>query len=251
MEKRFCAAVLLGAGLLLSACEPTEATAPSASTEAFRVLVFSKTAGYRHDSIPDGLAAIRALGTSNGFEVEATEDSTVFERDDLGDYAVVIFLNTSGDVLGDAGQAGLEAFVRAGGGFVGIHAASDTEYDWSWYGGLVGAYFAQHPDQQEAVVVVADSTHGSTAHLPRQWTRFDEWYDFRAAPQNVHVLARLDESTYTGGTMGDDHPIAWYHDYDGGRAWYTAMGHTAESFADPLFTQHLLGGILWAAGRST
>ncbi len=237
--------VFLLLAVLFGACAHTD---PKAGSE-MRVLVFTKTAGYRHDSIPAGIAAVEKLGRTHGFAVEATEDSTVFEGDGLDGYHAVVFLNTTGDVLGSAGQDGLVRFMTRGGGFVGIHAASDTEYDWPWYGGLVGAYFAHHPDQQEAVVAVGDRTHPSTAHLPGRWTRFDEWYSFRAPPQNVHVLARVDETTYAGGRMGSDHPIAWYHTYGGGRAWYTAMGHTSESFAEPLFLQHVLGGIRWAAGR--
>lgn len=215
----------------------------------FRALVFTKTEGFRHPSIPNGLAAFRALGAEHGFAVDATEDAAAFHPDTLARYAAVVFLNTSGDVLDATGQTALQAFVRSGGGFVGVHAASDTEYDWPWYGGLVGAYFDGHPEPQTATVVVADVAHPSTAGLPARWERYDEWYNFRAPPEGVTILARLDEATYEGGTMGADHPIAWNHAYDGGRAWYTAGGHTAESYAEPLFRAHLLGGLLWVAGR--
>ncbi|QXD15446.1 ThuA domain-containing protein [Rhodocaloribacter litoris] len=217
----------------------------------FAVLVFSKTAGYRHASITDGIAAIRALGQAHGFAVEATEDAAAFTDSTLARFRVVVFLNTSEDVLDEAGQEAFERYIRAGGGFAGVHAASDTEYDWPFYGGLVGAYFAGHPAIQPATVVLADTTHPSTRGLPPRWTRTDEWYNFRSNPRGrVHVLAVLDEATYEGGTMGGDHPIAWCHAYEGGRAWYTAMGHTPESYAEPAFRQHLLGGILYAAGQA-
>ncbi|BBM73039.1 ThuA domain-containing protein [Rhodothermus marinus] len=244
--------LLLSALLLLGACSMPGNGQPADDEPAFRVLVFSRTAGYRHDSIPDGIAAIQELGAAHGFQVTATEDPAYFQPDSLAQFAVVVFLNTSGDVLDALQQEAFRAYIQNGGGFVGVHAASDTEYDWPWYGNLVGAYFKNHPHIQEAVVRVVDRTHPSTQELPEAWTRTDEWYNFRENPRSkgVQVLAVLDETTYEGGEMGEDHPISWYHVYDGGRAWYTAMGHTKESYAEPLFRQHLLGGILWAAGRT-
>ena len=219
------------------------------STPAFKVLVFSKTAGYRHASIPDGLAAIRELGAAHQFAVDATEDGSAFTDNNLQQYRAVIFLSTTGDVLNIQQQAAFERFIGAGGGYVGIHSASDTEYDWPWYGVLVGAYFVEHPAMLAATVTVEDRTHPSTAMLPSSWQRRDEWYNFQRNPRaEVRVLATLDEGSYSGGTMPDDHPIAWCHEYSGGRAWYTAGGHTSESYAEPLFRAHLLGGILWAAG---
>jgi type 1 glutamine amidotransferase len=133
---------------------------------------------------------------------------------------------------------------------VGIHAAADTEHGWPWYGGLVGAYFASHPEPAQARIRVESRDHPSTRTLPDPWNRFDEWYDFEQNPrsQGVTVLLALDEASYSGGQMGDDHPIAWYHEYDGGRAWYTAGGHTEDSFSEPAFLEHLLGGIRYAAG---
>ncbi|HEY0552128.1 MAG TPA: ThuA domain-containing protein, partial [Verrucomicrobiae bacterium] len=199
-------------------------TAPGAP---FKVLVFSKTAAFRHVSITNGIAAIRQLGTNNNFEVVATENSSDFTDANLAQFAAVIFLSTTGDVLDAAQQTAFENYIRSGRGYVGVHAASDTEYTWPWYGGLVGAYFSSHPAIQKATVLVEDFEHASTRFLPEGWVRTDEWYNFQSNPRaNVHVLGRLDESTYTGGTMGSDHPIAWFHDYDGGRAWYTAGGHT-------------------------
>jgi cytochrome c len=214
----------------------------------FRVLVFSKTAGFRHDSIPTGIETIRRLGAANGFDVEATEDAGAFRLQNLRRFDAVTFLSTTGDVLNAGQQRAFERYVRGGGGFVGIHAAADTEYDWPFYGQLVGAYFKQHPAIQEATVKVADRVHPSTSHLPDRWIRTDEWYDYQANPRgDVHVLATLDETTYEDATMGSDHPIAWCQNYEGGRSWYTGGGHTKEAYAEPAFRRHLLGGIRWAA----
>jgi type 1 glutamine amidotransferase len=221
---------------------------PADDDPFYKVLVFSRTASFRHGSIPDGVAAINNLGALNSFMVDATEDAAIFNDARLSDYRAVVFLSTTGDVLDDGQQAAFEHYIRAGNGYAGIHSASDTEYGWPWYGALVGAYFSGHPAVQMAVIRVEDRAHVSTAALPDPWVRVDEWYDFRTNPRaNVRVLASLDESSYTGGTMGD-HPIVWHHEFDGGRAWYTAGGHTSESFSEPLFLQHLAGGIQYAAG---
>lgn len=222
---------------------------PVASAADFVVLVFSKTEGYRHDSIPAGLAALRAIGAQDGFDVEATEDAAAFSDASLDKFRVVVFLSTSGEVLDAGGKAAFERFIRRGGGFVGIHSATDTGYDWPWYGALVGAYFKRHPVIQPARLTVLDASHPSTRHLPIRWTRTDEWYDFRddLAP-DMTVLLRIEESSYRGGRMGAVHPMAWYHDYEGGRAWYTALGHTEASWREPLFLDHVRGGIAWAAG---
>ncbi|MGC4772121.1 ThuA domain-containing protein [Micromonospora sp. DT44] len=228
------------------------ATPPAASAAPFTVLVFSKTAGFRHGSITPGITAIQQLGAANGFTVEATEDAGQFTDANLARFAAVIWLSTTGDVLNAAQQAAFERYITAGGGYVGVHSASDTEYDWPWYGGLVGAYFASHPAEQTATVTVADQVHPSTRGLPQRWSRFDELYNYRANPRGtVHVLATLDESTYTGGSMGYDHPISWCQNYSGGRAWYTGLGHTDASYTDAAFRQHLLGGIQTAAGAVT
>ncbi len=210
--------------------------------------MFSKTAGYRHASIPEGIEAIKALAQSNGFQVDASEDAALFAPATLARYRLVIFLNTSGSILNAAQRAAFESFVQQGGGFVGIHAAADTGYDWPWYGRLVGSYFQSHPAIQPATLQVVAVTHASTLHLPAEWRRTDEWYNFRGDPgADVTVLLRIDEGSYGGGTMGAQHPMAWCHTRAGGPAWYTALGHTSASYQEPLFLQHLLGGILWAA----
>jgi len=249
---RLALAAVAALGLVSCAAMAPETAAPvGGSPPPLRVLVFSRTLGFRHDSIPDGIAAIQALGREHGFVVDATEDAAQFTPADLARYRVVVFMSTTGDVLEGAERDALEGFVRAGGGFVGVHSATDTLYDWPWYGGLVGAYFARHPAIQQATVRVEDATQPSTRGLPDPWVRTDEWYDFRANPRpGVHVLLTLDESSYHGGGMGADHPVAWYHAYDGGRAWYTALGHVREAYADPAFRSHLLGGIAYAAGSA-
>jgi cytochrome c len=215
----------------------------------FTVLVFSKTTGFRHDSIAQGIAAIEALGAENGFAVETTEDAVRFSDAVLARYKVVVFLNTTGDVLDTGEKAAFEQYIRSGGGFVGIHSASDTEYGWPWYGRLVGTWFVSHPQIQRATIHIANPDHPSMKGLPALWERTDEWYNFRRNPRGaVQILATLDEATYSGGAMGADHPISWCQTIDGGRSWYTAMGHTKESYDEPLFRLHLLGGIESAAG---
>ncbi|WP_353067984.1 ThuA domain-containing protein [Amycolatopsis sp. DG1A-15b] len=210
-----------------------------------RVLVFSKTAGYRHDSIPAGIRAIRELGSGHGFDVTATEDAAELPAS----CDAVVFLSTSGEVLDAARKAAFESYVEGGGGYVGIHAAADTEHGWPWYGQLVGARFRTHPAIQQARFVTEDGTHPATAHLPPVWTRTDELYDFRANPRGrVRVLQSLDEASYLGGGMGADHPITWCHPQGRGRAFYTGLGHTTESYADPAFQALLLGAIRYAAG---
>jgi type 1 glutamine amidotransferase len=214
--------------------------------EPVRVLIFSRTAGFRHGSIPHGVDVVSALP---GVEATATEDPAVFTPERLGVFDVVVFLNTTGDVLDETQQKAFEQFIGGGKGFVGIHAASDTEYDWPWYGRLVGAYFKGHPAVQTARIRVLDRDHAATAHLDATWERRDEWYDFRGVPSGVRVLLELDESSYEGGTMGSRHPIAWCHEFDGGRAFYTGGGHTSEAFDEPAFRRHLAGAIAWAAKR--
>lgn len=230
---------------------PADGWAPEAAEADFAVLVFSKTAGFRHDSIPTGITAIQQLGAQNGFTVEATEDAGAFTDTNLDRFDAVVWLSTTGDVLNAEQQSAFERYITDGGGYAGVHAASDTEYDWSWYGDLVGAYFDSHPQIQEAGIDVEDHVHPSTVDLPERWTRTDEWYNYQQNPrEDVHVLATLDETSYDPGSsaMGDDHPIAWCQDFQGGRSWYTGGGHTTESYSEPEFLGHLLGGIRTAAG---
>jgi cytochrome c len=213
-----------------------------------KILVFTKTAGFHHASIPLGVAAIIKLGKENNFDVDTTSDDAKIVESNLKKYSAVVFLSTTGPLLTANERNDFERYIQAGGGYVGIHAAADAEYDWHWYGRLVGGYFVSHPAQQEAVLHVVDRTHISTKHLPAEWKRKDEWYNYKELNKDVHVLITIDETSYKGGINGANHPMAWYHNYDGGRAWYTELGHTDESYSDPLYLKHILGGILWAMG---
>ncbi|KAB8173342.1 ThuA domain-containing protein [Microbispora catharanthi] len=218
-----------------------------AHAAAFKVLVFSKTAAFRHDSIPAGIQAIRELGAANDFAVDATEDANAFTSGNLAQYKAVVFLSTTGDVLNASQQTAFQSYVDGGGGYVGVHSAADTEYDWPYYGQLMGAWFNNHPAIQQATVRNEDRAHAATAHLGQTWTRTDEWYNYRTNPRaNVHVLQSLNESSYSGGNMGD-HPITWCHPQASGRSFYTGLGHTQESYADSNFRTLLLGGIRYAA----
>ena len=216
------------------------------------ILIFSKTNGYRHESIEPGQASLKTLAAKNNWNVELTEDSTAFNTENLSKFAAVIFLSTTGDVLGEKEEAAFENYINSGGGFFGIHAAADTEYDWAFYNQLVGAYFDSHPNDpnvREATVVCKDKTHSCTKHLPEKWVRSDEWYNYKSIQSNLKVLLELDETSYEGGTNGSFHPIAWYHDQGKGRAIYTGGGHTSESFSEELFLQHLEGAIKYAIGQ--
>ena len=226
----------------------------AARSQESRVLVFSKTAGFRHSSIGVGLAAIRKLGQENGFSVDATEDAGAFTSKNLARYRAVVWLNTTGDVLDAAQQDDFERYIQAGGGYVGIHSATDTEYDWPWYGRLAGAWFNGHPGNpnvRKATYRILDKTHPSTVGMPDTWDREDEFYNFKSIDPTIHVLIEIDEKSYEGGTNGDHHPMSWYHDFDGGRAWYTNMGHTEATYSEPLFLRHLLGGLRYAMGTGT
>jgi type 1 glutamine amidotransferase len=235
--------------------------------ERFSALIFSKTAAFRHNEcIPSATVALAQQALRNGFTVDATENAADFNDANLANYDVVIFLCTTGDVLNADQQAAFERYIRGGGGYAGIHSASDTEYDWAWYGGLVGAYFRDHPGVpgvnaqfQVASMDVEDRKSEATKRLPQRWTREEEWYNFRTNPRDsVHVLLSVDESTYDprgysvpGGSppMGD-HPISWCHEYDGGRAFYTALGHRGIYWKEPLLLSHVVGGIKMAAGAA-
>ena len=213
-------------------------------------MVFSKTAAFRHSSIPNGKAAIQKLGAENNFEVDTSENADLFTEEYLKKCAAIIFLNTTGDVLNNQQEIAMERFIQSGGGFAGIHSATDTEYDWGWYGNMIGGYFVNHPAIQPAKLLVTDKTHSSTQHLPGVWNKTDEWYNFKKLNTDVKILLKIDETSYHGGTLGSEHPMAWYHDYDGGRAFYTELGHTEESYTDSFYLKHILGGIQYAIGQN-
>lgn len=244
------AVALIGAGCE-DAAETAEATQANQAAVDTHILVFTKTDGWRHESIPSGVAAMWELAEEHDFSVTATEDASFFSEDRLNSYDAVVFLNTTETIFDDDQRAAFESYIQQGGGFVGVHSAADTEYDWPWYGELVGAYFDGHPPVQEGRIEIVDGEHPSTEHLADQWIHTDEWYSYRDVYEGINVLLNLDEESYDLGdtpAMGEQHPIAWYHEYDGGRAWYTGLGHTVDAYQDDDFRQHLLGGIKWAAG---
>lgn len=247
--KKFLAAVLLAcAGIA-----PLHA-------EQFKVLLFTKTAGWHHDSILAGVTAIEELGKLHDFGVFWTEDAgRVMNDAELAKYQAVVFLLTTGDVLSDAQQAAFERYIKAGGGFVGIHSAADTEHGWPWYRKLVGRMFRVHPAIQTAVLTVNERNFPGMERFPKRFLFTDEWYEFGPTESDqLHTLLTLDESTYkphanADGTqgMGAFHPISWYQTIDHGRSFYTGLGHLSANYSDPNFRHHLFGGIYWAATGHT
>jgi len=230
--------------ITLASCSSKRSSKPT-------ILVFFKTGGYYHESIPLGVKAIQDLGDKNGFNVDTTTNANMFAEDSLKKYAALVFLSSTLELLAGNQEIALERYIQAGGGFVGIHAAADAEYDWNWYVKMIGASFKSHPENQEATLIINDKNHPSTDSLPATWTRTDEWYNFKNLNPDVKVLISIDEKSYQGGENGDKHPMAWYHNFDGGRVFYTELGHTNESFSEPLYLKHILGGIQYAMGDNT
>ena len=225
----------------------TEEVAPQQAdtiSQSKQLLIFTKTAGYRHASIEAGVAALDALSRNHDFRVSDTDNADYINFDSLKKFDAVVFLSTTGYILNSLQQKHFKAYINVGGGFIGIHAAADTEYDWPWYGKLVGAYFESHPPGvHKATIRAVDTTHQAMKNVPKAWTHTDEWYNYKSISSDIHVLANLDETTYKGGTNGTEHPIAWVQEYDGGKMFYTGLGHTEEAFKDEHFLAHLLGGI--------
>lgn len=231
--------ILLGLG-----CGSTKGTLTQSS--AGDILVFTKTNGWRHESIPAGKIMMEELAGQFGRKIHFTEDSLDFNDANLDHFELVVFLNTTGDILGKAQERAFQNYIETGGSFLGIHSAADTECDWPWYLNLVGACFESHPNNPnvlEARVHCTENKHRSTAHLPEVWTRKDEWYNYHSMNEAVTPLLVLDENSYKGGTHGDYHPIAWYHKVGKGNAFYTGGGHTAESYQEPLFRKHIAGAM--------
>lgn len=220
------------------------------------ILVFSRTSGFRHASISDGQTMLATLAAEQGHQLLSSEDPGVFTDSGLAPFSLVVFLSTTGDVLNEAQQAAFERWLEAGGGFLGIHAAADCEYDWPWYGAQVlgnGAWFRSHPAIQPATLLVELAGDVSTAHLPASFSFTDEWYNFRANPRvGAEVLLRLDEQSYDPGAnaMGADHPISWRRPVAKGRSFYTGLGHRSQTFSDQRFVQHVAGGMRWALGEA-
>ncbi|WP_199141140.1 ThuA domain-containing protein [Pedobacter sp. ASV12] len=210
------------------------------------VLVFSLTKGYRHASIVDGIVAIKKLGEENNFDVDTTENVKAFNLENLRRYKTLVFLSPTGtNVFNDEQKKALKKYINKGGGFVGIHAATDFSFEWEWYGQMVGGFFESHPKVQQAKLLLVDPQNKVVEGLPEVWRHTDEWYNFKSFNNSVKVIVKVDEASYEGGTMKNDHPITWYHRFDGGRVFYTALGHTKESYKDPLFLKQVLAGIEW------
>lgn len=210
------------------------------------VLVFSLTKGYRHASIVDGIVAIKKLGEENNFDVDTTENVKAFNLENLRRYKTIVFLSPTGtNVFNDEQKKALKKYINKGGGFVGIHAATDFSFEWEWYGQMVGGFFESHPKVQQAKLLLVDPQNKVVEGLPEVWRHTDEWYNFKSFNNSVKVIVKVDEASYEGGTMKNDHPITWYHRFDGGRVFYTALGHTKESYKDPLFLKQVLAGIEW------
>lgn len=229
----------------------------AASAQQFSALVFTKTTGWHHESIHEGVAAMREIAKRHHFAMDWHEDASVFTDERLKKYSVIIFLLTSGDVLNDEQKAAMERFIQQGKGFVGIHSASDTEYNWDWYTNMVGRTFHIHPEIQTAEMTVLDRKFPGLERMPNRLWWTEEWYEFGAERvKGLNYLLSVDEKTYApeaqwgekkGTGMGKFHPIAWYHEYDGGRAFYTGLGHLPATYSDILFQEHIYGGIFWAA----
>ncbi|MCF7802978.1 MAG: ThuA domain-containing protein [Candidatus Marinimicrobia bacterium] len=219
----------------------------SQASDMDSVLIFTKTAGFEHESIPKGSKAMKTLLETNGFHVVVSDNDSLFNREFQEKFDILVFLNTTGDILNEFQQEVMREFVESGGGFVGIHAATDTEYEWEWYGEFIGTYFKDHPEIQQATIDVVAPDHPTTAMLPSRWERTDEWYNFAPElPDKFEILCVLDESTYEGGTHENAHPFTWCRDVKQGRMWYTAGGHTVENYQEEKFMLHLLAGIQYA-----
>lgn len=249
MPKKLISTSLLVIGFFLMLGSCTQSPPDPNQKDMPTLLIFSRTKAYRHECIEPGTIALESYFKTHGIHSMHSEDSSMISDEKLKPFDAIIFFQTTGNILDTMQQLALQKFVESGKGFVGIHSAADTEYDWPWYVNMVGAQFADHPDIQSATLQKTDTTHIACKHLPTRWTRTDEWYNFKQPPTDVEVLLNLDESTYQGGTMGPNHPMSWCHPYDGGRAFYTALGHTVESYKDTLFLEHVLQGVKWAAKK--
>lgn len=208
-----------------------------------RVLVFSRTTDYRHESIPHAAQVVADLLAVAGHRVERSEDPASHDADNLAPCALVVWLSTSGDVLDERRRGDFGHWLRAGGAWAGIHSATFSEPGWPEFARIAGARFLRHPEPQPGVLRVADATHPSTAGLPLVWTHTDEWYDVTPLERGRRVLLTVDEASYAGGAMGDPHPVAWHGPYGAGHTWYTALGHAAATYDEPWFRDHLLGGL--------
>lgn len=237
------------------------AIVPLFAGEPPRVLLYTRNGltldgkkGYVHDNIANSVAAIRQLGVENGFVVDVSEEPRDFTVENLRKYRALVFSNTNNQILETEEQkAALQTYVRSGGGIAGIHSACGSMRGWPWFWAMIGGSFTRHPKLQEFTVHVVDRTHPSTRFLGETWKVTDEFYFLRDMPRGLSVLLAGDLTTLVdpqkpqGATT---HPLAWYQEFEGGRCWYTSLGHRKEVYDDPVFRKHILGGILWAMGAS-
>ncbi|MGB5942273.1 MAG: ThuA domain-containing protein [Leeuwenhoekiella sp.] len=255
--KRFLTIFCIASVILVASCKSNVNKASEETDQALldsaekqngkSLIIFSKTNGFRHKSIANGIKTISSIAEEKGLSVIATEDSLFFNTENLDKAKIVVFLSTTGDILGAAEEKAFENYIQSGGTYLGIHAASDTEFDWPWYGKFVGAYFDGHPSKpnvREAKLYKGEP-HVTTEHWTDTITRNDEWYNYKNLNMAVTPTLFLDETSYEGGRNGEYHPIAWYHNYDGGKVYYTGGGHTEESFDEPGFKEHLERAVVW------
>lgn len=254
-------AALIGAAAVPAAAQD-EVSGPAAAGETGAILVYSRTAGYRHASIGASWAAIAEIAQARGWSVTFTEDPSWFDAERLEQFDVAVFAMPSGNTLSSEQQSAFRSFIEEGGGFVGLHSAGDGSMTWDWYASeLIGARFIGHPlnpGVRSGTIIVEDDSHPATASLPSPWYRNDEWYSFDASVRGrFHVLAAIDEGSYVQGnwndgvalSMGDDHPVIWNRCVGEGRSFYSALGHTDESYAEDGVRDVIAGGISWAMGE--
>ena len=248
--KKYLDFVLL-TGLAMSLASFVFTFKSPAVNKDIRVLVFSKTEGYRHvESIREGQKAFVKMGGEQGFSVDTTENSADFNDTNLKRYSAIVFLNISGAVFNEEQRISLKRYVQAGGGVLSIHAAADAERDWPWFNGLIGAYFESHPPVQKGTYHIKNKNHPATEFMQDSLIRTDEFYNFESISPHLNVLVTLNEASYFGGKMGRFHPAVWSQEYDGGRSFYTSWGHTKANWNEPVFLKQLWGGLYWVMGEN-
>ncbi len=248
----------LSIGLLAAALAITSLAMPALAKEKARVLVYSGSTGYRHESIPAAVVAIKALGEKAGYVVDSSEDPEVFTAENLARYKALVLVSNSTDPkkpesewFTGAKREALQGFLKAGKGVVALHAAADSHYHWGWYGQMIGGYFEKHPKgTPKGTVTVVDAKHPATAKLPKSLERNDEWYYYKDFDPTVHVLVTIDPATIGEGQPDvNPNPLVWYHNFGGGRVIYSALGHSNESWSEPYMVTLLTGALSWAVGK--
>ena len=245
-------------GLLGLALAASVTGLPAAAAGKAHVLIYSGSTGFRHDSIPTAVEALRNLGTKLGYVMDASEDPNVFSAENLKKYRALILVSTTTDPKNPdsewfvgARRDALQGFLKDGKGVIGLHAAGDSHYHWGWYGQMIGAYFDHHPKgTPKAVCTVVDRHHPATAKLPRTQERVDEWYYYKDIDPLLHVLITVDPATIGDGESDvNPNPLVWYHDFGGGRVFYSGLGHTNESYSEPYMLDLLTGALAYAVGK--